>query len=49
LVIVWLQTIFRVEQFHTIETVYIVYPISWAVTLCAHVVTYLIVRKKFKK
>lgn len=47
--IVWLQTIFRLEQFHKIETVYVVYPISWILTIVAHVVTYLVVRKKYNK
>lgn len=47
--IVWLQTIFRLEQFHKIETVYVVYPISWILTIVAHVVTYLVVRKNIIK
>jgi len=44
--IVWLQTVFRIEQFHTIETIYIIYPISWIVTEIAHLITFLVVRKK---
>lgn len=44
--IVWLQTVFRIERFHNIETVYIVYPISWGVTALAHVATYMIVKKR---
>lgn len=47
--IVWLQTVFRIDRFHNIETVYIVYPISWMVTTIAHVVTYMIVKRKLTK
>ena len=44
--LIWIATIFRIESFHRIETVYIAYPISWFLTFAAHVVCYLIVRKK---
>lgn len=44
--IVWLQTIFPIERFHCIETVYIIYPISWVVTIIAHAISYVIVRKR---
>lgn len=45
----WISVLFMSEQFHTIETVYIAYPVSWAVTLCAHVICFLVVRRKLKK
>lgn len=45
--IVWLQTVFQIERFHTIDTIYAIYPISWIITVLAHVVTYVIVKKKF--
>ena len=44
--LIWIATIFRIESFHRIETVYIAYPISWFLTFAAHVVCYLVVRKK---
>ena len=44
--LVWIATIFRVESFHRIETVYIAYPISWFLTFAAHVVCYFGVRKR---
>jgi len=47
--ILWLQTVFRMEQFHQIETVYIIYPITWVISTLAHVATYLIVMRKFTK
>lgn len=45
--VVWLQTIFQMEAFHRIETVYVVYPISWVITLLAHIVTYIIVYRRY--
>lgn len=47
--IVWLQTVFRIDRFHTIDTIYTIYPISWIVTVLAHMITYVIVKKKFLK
>ena len=47
--ILWLQTVFRIEEFHRIETVYVIYPITWVVTLLAHIITYLVVTRKFIK
>jgi len=47
--LLWIATVFQVERFHFIETVYISYPISWTLTFLAHVVTFLIVRNKLKK
>ena len=47
--LIWIATIFQMEQFHRIETVYISYPISWTLTFLAHVVTFIIVRKRLKK
>jgi Na+-driven multidrug efflux pump len=45
--IVWLQTVFQMERFHNIETVYAIYPISWVVTVIAHIITYIVVKRKF--
>lgn len=47
--LVWIATVFQMERFHSIETVYISYPISWTLTFLAHVVTFVIVRKRLKK
>ena len=47
--ILWLQTVFPMERFHNIETVYAIYPISWILTIIAHVVSYVVVRKKVMK
>ena len=44
--LVWIATVFQIESLHRIETVYIAYPISRFLTFAAHVVCYLVVRKK---
>lgn len=44
--LVWLATVFRIPKFHTINTVYLSYPITWFVTIIAHVICYIIIRKK---
>ena len=45
----WIFIFFRIEQFHTIDTVYFAYPISWTLTLSVHVICFLVVRRKWKK
>lgn len=46
--IIWIYTVFQV--FHTQFSLYISYPISWILTLCAHLICYLVVRKRaFRK
>ena len=47
--LLWIATIFQMEQFHTIQTVYFSYPVSWTITFLAHFVTFVIVRKKLRK
>ena len=38
--IIWLFSIFLIPQFHTPETIFISYPISWILTFAANVVMY---------
>lgn len=42
--VVWIYTVFAV--YRTLPVLYISYPVSWAVTFLAHVVTYVIVRRR---
>lgn len=42
--VVWIFTIFRF--YHTLISLYISYPISWALTALAHFICYMIVRKR---
>lgn len=47
--LLWIATVFQIDRFHTIETVYISYPISWMLTFLAHLITFFIVRRWLKK
>ncbi len=47
--IVWIMTVFKIPQFHKIETVYWSYPITWTITLVAHVICFILVFKHVKK
>lgn len=47
--ILWIATVFQAEQYHNVFTVYVSYPITWSVTLAAHIVCFIIVWKKLKK
>ncbi len=44
--LLWISTVFRIERFHNIYTIYYSYPGSWLITLLAHIVCFLIVRRK---
>ena len=39
----WIYTIFRIPQFHTLESLYVSYPISWTVTFVIEMVAFFIV------
>jgi Na+-driven multidrug efflux pump len=47
--ILWIVTIFQIPRFHTIHTIYISYPISWALTASVLLVSYLIIMRGIKK
>ena len=47
--LIWIGTIFRIERFHTIEMLYIIYPISWVITIIADIIAFVIIRKKMNK
>jgi len=42
--VVWIYTVFR--HFHTLETLYISYPISWILTFMVHLICFIIVYRK---
>ncbi len=44
--LLWIATVFQIEQYHEVETVYISYTFSWFLTFAAHLICFLIVRKK---
>ena len=45
----WIFVFFQMEQFHTIDTVYFAYPISWTLTVTVHMICFFVIRKKLKK
>lgn len=45
--VVWIFTVFK--ALHTQFSLYISYPISWIITIVAHVICFLVVRKKIRK
>lgn len=47
--LIWIFTIFQIDRFHVIETVYISYAISWILTAAVHAICLIIIRKTKKK
>ena len=47
--LLWIFTFFRTPRFHEARFLYITYPVSWTVTFLAHVVCYIIVKRKFDR
>ena len=46
--IVWIMTIFQIPIFHSLDTIYISYPVTWTITAGTHFICYLIITKKMK-
>lgn len=46
--VVWLLTLFQIPAFHTVNMLFWTYPLTWAVTVCAHLVTFFIARRKLR-
>lgn len=46
--LVYIQTIFKLPEFHTMEMLYYTYPVSWFLTFATHVICFLIVKRKYK-
>ncbi len=44
--LLWIFTFFRMEQFHTVTSLYLTYTWSWIITFSAHVICWIIVRRK---
>lgn len=47
--LIWIFTFFRMETFHTQASLYLTYPVSWLITFLAHVVCFVIVRRRLAK
>lgn len=44
--LLWVATVFSMEQYHTLFVLYLSYPVSWAITFAAHLVCYIIIKRK---
>ena len=44
--LLWISTIFLIPKFHSCNTIFVSYPISWTVTFIAHIICFFIIRKK---
>ncbi|MBR3815855.1 MAG: MATE family efflux transporter [Clostridia bacterium] len=47
--LVWLATVFKIPEYHTPEMIYYTYPLSWIVTLVAHLISFAVVRTRIHK
>lgn len=47
--LIFIFTLFQMEQFHTITWLYLTYPVSWFITFAAHVVCFLVIRRRLAK
>ena len=47
--VVWIFTVFRIPEYHTLSTVYVSYPITWILTFTVEVIAYLVIMRKLKK
>ena len=44
--VVWILTLFQIPEYHTLEVLYLSYPVSWAVTFAVHMACYLLIARK---
>ncbi len=47
--ILTIATVFQIPEFHTIETIYASYPLSWTLTGLAHLVCFIVIMRKIYK
>lgn len=47
--LLWVATIFQIPRFHTTTGVYMSYPVTWTITLVAHIICFIWARKKLEK
>ena len=47
--LVWIATIFQIPAYHSIQTIYWSYPLSWIVTLCAHMLCVIWAMRRLKR
>lgn len=47
--LLWIFTIFQVEQYHTTTVLYLSYPVTWLITFMIHVICFCVVRRRYPK
>lgn len=47
--VVWILTLFQIPEFHTLEMLYLTYPVTWSVTVVAHIITFIVLRKRLRE
>ena len=47
--LVWLATIFQIPKYHTVHMIYVSYPITWAITLFAHIYCFIWAKRCVEK
>ena len=47
--LLWIFTFFQTPRFHETKYLYMTYPVSWTVTFLAHVLCYVIVKRKYDR
>lgn len=47
--LVWIATIFQIPRFHTIQMLYVSYPVSWFLTTATHAICFLFAIRKLRK
>ena len=44
--LLWIATVFKIPEYHSLSTVYISYPITWTITLTVHAITFALAARK---
>ncbi|MDD4125760.1 MAG: MATE family efflux transporter [Eubacteriales bacterium] len=47
--ITWIYTVFQSPRFHTLETLYMSYPISWIATLLVQIIFFIVIKRRLEK
>lgn len=47
--LIWVATIFQIPQFHTVQTIYWSYPVSWGLTFSVHLICFLWAMQRLKR
>lgn len=47
--LLWIATVFQIEQYHTLQVIYWSYPISWLITVSVHIFCFIWVRRRLNE